>query len=159
MRRAQNVIGLCLAFLVLLGVFGLWLWGKPRTTVAIPPTSAAPAQVVRTFAHALNERDYSTAKAMVVGDKEGVDAAWWDLHGPRVEELRIISTGPVTTGRKCDSDTAGGWKQCVVVDTTSTFRHVKGLTKGDKPTHEPWTYYLVRNGSSQHWRILDWAKG
>jgi hypothetical protein len=159
MRRIQSIVGLGLAIIVLAGVLGLWLWGKPRETVARPDADTPPAGVVRTFAKALNDRDFNAAKAAVVGDRVGVDAGWWSLHGPRVEDLRIIRTGPVTTGAQCATEAAAKWKKCVQVDTEATFRHVKGMTEGSKPDHEPWSYYLVRNKSSQTWRILDWGKG
>lgn len=159
MRRIQSIVGLGLAIIVLAGVLGLWLWGKPRETVARPDATTSPAGVVRTFATALNDRDYSAAKAVVVGDRVGVDAGWWSLHGPRVEDLRILRTGPVTTGAQCEAREATKWKKCVQVDTSATFRHVKGMTKGGKPDHEAWSYYLVRNNGSESWRILDWGKG
>ena len=159
MRRIQSIVGLGLAIIVLAGVLGLWLWGKPRETVALPSSSASPASVVRTFAKALNDRDFSAAKKVVIGDRVGVDAGWWSLHGPRVDDLRILRTGPVTSGAQCESKAAARWKKCVQVDTEATFKHVKGLTKGSKPHHEAWSYFLVRNDPSRSWRILDWGKG
>lgn len=159
MRRIQSIVGLGLAIIVLAGVLGLWLWGKPREMVALPSSATSPAGVVRTFAKALNDRDLSAAKKVVIGDKVGVDAGWWSLHGPRVEGLRIVRTGPVISGAQCESKAAARWKACVQVDTEATFKHVEGVTKGSKPHHEPWSYYLVRNTSSQRWRILDWGRG
>ncbi|GGB24713.1 hypothetical protein GCM10011492_13360 [Flexivirga endophytica] len=159
MRRAQNIVGLGLVIVVLCGVFGLWLWGKPRSTVAVPPASSAPSHVVQTFAQALNDRDFSAAKDLVIGDRVGVDSKWWDLHGPRVEDLQILKTGAVTTGAQCGSEAAVAWKKCVQVRTEATFKHVKGVTNANKPDHERWTYYLVRNTGSERWRILDWGKG
>lgn len=158
MRRAQNIVGFCLAIAVLCGILGLWLWGKPRSTVPLPSATSSPSDVVRSFAKALNDRDYSTAKSMVIGTRVGVDSEWWDLHGPRVEDLQILSTGSVTTGAGCDRPTADGWKKCVKVRTVARFRHVKGVNN-HKPVHERWTYYLVRNAGSERWRILDWGKG
>lgn len=158
MRRAQSAVGLGLAIVVLLGVLGLWLWGKPRTTVPLPSAQESPAEVVKTFATALNDRDFAAAKNMVVGSKVGVDAGWWDLHGPRIEQLQIIRTGPVTTGAKCGPKVATAWRKCVEVDTLSTFRHVASLATGDNPRREAWSYFLVRNSQSDRWRILDWGK-
>lgn len=159
MRRIQSIVGLGLAIIVLAGVLGLWLWGKPREIVALPSSSTTPAGVVRTFAKALNDRDFAAAKKVVIGDKVGIDASWWSLHGPRVEDLQILRTGPVTSGAKCESKAAVKWKRCVQVDTSATFKHVKGVTKNSKPDHEQWSYYLVRNTDSQRWRILDWGQG
>ena len=159
MRRTQTAVGMGLAIAVLLGVLGLWLWGKPRTSVQLPSAAASPAQVVRTFAQALNDRDFSAAKKMVVGSQVGVDAAWWDLHGPRIEQLQILRTGTVTDGAKCGSKVTAAWRQCVEVDTVSTFRHVKSLNTGEDPHRESWSYYLVRNDDSHSWRIRDWGKG
>lgn len=158
MRRAQSAVGIGLAVAVLLGVLGLWLWGKPRTTVALPTPEASPAAVVRTFAMALNDRDFSAAKDMVVGNQVGVDAEWWDLHGPRIEDLQVLRTGKVTSGAKCGSKVTTRWNQCVEVDTVSTFRHVKSLNTGEDPHREAWSYYLVRNDDTQSWRIRDWGK-
>ena len=159
MRRTQSAVGLGLAIVVLLGVLGLWLWGKPRTSVPLPSAHTTPAAVVETFAKALNDRDFPAAKNMVVGNKVGVDAGWWDLHGPRIEQLQIIRTGPVKSGAACGPKIAAAWRQCVVVETLSTFRHVKSLATGDDPRRESWSYFLVRNNSSDRWRILDWGKG
>ncbi|WP_446665891.1 hypothetical protein [Flexivirga sp. B27] len=159
MRKAQNIVGLVLAIAVLCGVLGLWLWGKPRTTVPVPTSADAPAKVVRTFAQALNDRDYSAAKSIVVGDQVGVDAKWWDLHGPRVEDLRILHSDSAVEGARCHRPTASAWKKCVEVHTVATLKHVKGATDDSEPDHERWTYYLVRNDGSERWRILDWAKG
>ncbi|RNI19890.1 hypothetical protein [Flexivirga caeni] len=158
MRRTQSAVGLGLAIVVMLGILGLWLWGKPRASVPLPTAQTSPSSVVMTFAKALNDRDFPTAKEMVVGDRVGVDAGWWDLHGPRIEDLEITRTGPVTAGSTCGSPPASAWKQCVEVDTLSTFRHVKGMTKGNKPDRERWSYFLVRTNSSERWRILDWGK-
>lgn len=159
MRRAQNIVGLCLAVAVLCGVLGLWLWGKPRTTVPVPTSGDSPAKVVRTFAKALNDRDYSVAKSIVVGDQVGVDSQWWSLHGPRVEDLQIIRTDSAISGAGCHRPTASSWRTCVEVHTVATLKHVKGAQESAEPGHERWTYYLVRNDSSQRWRILDWDKG
>lgn len=147
-----------LAIVVLLGVLGLWLWGKPRATVALPSASTTPDQVVRTFAKALNDRDFPTAKNMVIGNHVGIDADWWDLHGPRIDQLQILRTGPVTSGAKCGTTVTVRWKSCVEVDTQATIRHLKGMSEGGKPQHEAWSYFLVRNSNADPWRILDWGK-
>lgn len=155
MRSIRAAVGWGLAIAVVLGCLGLWLWGKPRAEVTVPPPSTSPAEFIRTYAHALNERDFKAAHTMY---PTGPEDHWWELHTPHITDLEIVRVSPVTPGAHCRSQVATAWKQCVQVDTTATFQNWKGMDDADKPTKMGWTYYLVRTSNATQWRIIDWAK-
>lgn len=150
---------MALVVAAVLAIGGLWLWGRPRASVAVPGPSVSPAQFVRTYARALNERDYSAAKTMLVGDRVGVGASWWTLHGPQITDISVTRVGSNATRGQCDP--GGGldeWKQCLDVGTTATFRNWSGITYDGKAERTIWSYYLVRNSDSERWRIIDWGQ-
>lgn len=158
MPRIRALVGWALAIVVALAALGYWLWGKPRATVPLPSASTSPTEFVHTFARALNDRDYKTAKSMVIRGRVGIKADWWDLHGPRITDIKVTKQWPVTSGAQCGSRIAAKWKQCAQVDTKATFHHWEGLTQGGEPKRVPWSYFLVRNSDSERWHILDWGR-
>lgn len=139
-------------------VGGLWLWGKPRAHVALP-TAAAPADVVRSYARAMNARDYDACKRMGVDGAGEQFAHWWTPHGPQIRDLKIIGVGRVMSGLQASDPWSDpslrGWEQAVDVQTSETLVNFDG-TPDPEPGHA-FTFTLVRHDSSQPWRI--WAAG
>lgn len=152
---------LAIALIVAVPLGGLWLWGRPRAHVAMPTAATSPADVVRTYARAMNERDFDACRRMGVGNAGNADANWTTLQGPRIDDLRIDGVGKVTTGRLATKDPWSDpgmrpWEQTVSVETSETTKNFDGQPE---PEGHVYSFELVRHSSSQPWRIYSYGEG
>ncbi len=150
--RARGIL-LTVVLVVAVAVGGLWLWGRPRSHVAMPTAASSPEQVVRAYVTALDARDFDTSNALqpqggLAGDH------WWSVQAPTISNLKVISVRA-----ESDADRANGaghgYRQAVDVNTTADFTNWGGMDDG---RGQPWTYILVRNSASERWRIADWGR-
>lgn len=152
---------LALALVVVIPVGGLWLWGRPRSHVAMPTGTTSPADVVRTYAHAMNERDYGACTRMGVVGAGDPNANWFTLHGPQIRDLKIVGVGRVMSGSQASDPWSDPslrhWQQTVNVDTSETLINFDG-TPDPEPGHA-FSFTLVRHDSSQPWRIFGSGEG
>lgn len=148
---------LALALIVAVPIGGLWLWGRPRAEVALPTATTSPADVVRTYTRALNERDYGACRRM--GDDPS--ANWTTLQGPQIHDLKIEHVGRVMTGSRAATYWSRpglrDWEQTVDVETMETLQNFDG-TPDPEPGHA-YDFTLVRHTSSQPWRIYSAGEG
>jgi hypothetical protein len=152
---------LAIVLIVAVPVGGLWLWGRPRAHVPLPTAATTPTEVIRSYARAMNERDFGACKRMGVGDAGDARANWTTLHGPEIRDLKIDDVADVTTGRLAAKDPWSDpdlrhWEQTVVVDTTETVVNFDGQPD---PEGHVYSFELVRHGSSQPWRIYSYGEG
>lgn len=141
---------LALVLLVAVAVGGLWLWGRPRAHVAMPTAATSPENVVRSYVRALDARDFATSNALgPYGDDH-----WWSLRAPTITGIKVQSVRAMSAQDRSYSR-AKEWKQGVEVDTSANFADWGGIDDGHD---QPWNYILVRNSSTDPWRILDWGR-
>jgi len=152
---------LALALVVAVPIGGLWLWGRPRANITMPTAATSPAEVVRTYARAMNARDFSACKHMGVGDAGDPAADWSTLQGPQMLDLKIERVGRVMSGRQAakqqDDRDLKGWDQVVEVQTSETLKNFDG-TSDPEPGHA-FSFELVRHDTSQPWRIYAAGEG
>lgn len=152
---------LAIALIVAVPIGALWLWGRPRAHLALPTAATPPAEVVRTYARAMNARDFGACKHMGVGDAGDPVADWSTLHGPQILDLKIdgvsrVMSGPKAAKRQYDRGLKR-WNEVVEVDTTETLKNFDG-TPDPEPGHV-FSFVLVRHDASQPWRIYSAGEG
>ncbi|TWP37435.1 hypothetical protein [Leekyejoonella antrihumi] len=155
MKRKWGITIAILVAVVLIPTGALWLWGRPREHVSLPTADTKPAEVVRKYVRALNERDYDACKRLGIGDGGDPYASWYTLHGPQVRDLRIervsrSAAGPAAARYNYDSGLRP-WHQVVIVSTIQTQVNFTG--SGEVNAGNSWSYELVRQASTQPWRI------
>ncbi|UIJ35622.1 DUF4829 domain-containing protein [Allobranchiibius sp. GilTou73] len=120
----------------------------PHKTVALPVTTASPTDVLNTYVRAINDRDYSTANALLLGGTGLENHGWFDA--PSIKHLKVTHvTGPYS-GARDPTSSVTDYKQVVEVDTEAHFDHWPGGNDGQKM----WSYYLARNANTQPWRVV-----
>lgn len=148
-----------LIFAVSMG--GLWLWGKPRSSVVMPTAQTSPVEVVTTYVRALNDRDFAAVNQMGADSRGDIGANWFTVHAPHMTNMTIDHLHAVRPGTQAATDLFNselkGWEQTVEVDTTVTVNNFEGF-HGSK-TDQSWSYELVRHDSSKPWHIFDQGQG
>lgn len=121
----------------------------------MPPDTAAPEVVVRTYLAAMNAHDCHTAEALSTGNGVQETHLWCDDLGSlgNVTVHQHLRENPRWSGLPASDEVMN-----VPVDFDLRWRafHDDGsLAEG--PT--PWGYLLVRHNAEQPWRIFDQGQG
>ena len=146
MSRRKGRLVLVLVLVVLLGVVVVRRYTCLRFTsgeVAMPPVTAGPAEVVRTYVAALDEHDLGTATAL--STPEHVDEAEdWHRNLISVSDLQVKEPYPDGS----DTGYAEAWWVAVTFDVNrcDRFPRVEG-------NDSVWGYTVVRNSPAQRWLI------
>lgn len=155
MKRRWLLSVAVLLTLVLVPVGALWWTGRPRVHVSLPTARTAPADVVLTYVRAINGRDSDACNTIGVGEGRDICVSRFTLHGPHIRNLRIEGSSAPETGRAAArswNDTGlRAWHQ--VVRVRSTQAQVNFADSGEANESNSWSYELVRQNSSQPWRI------
>lgn len=149
-RRRWLVIATVI--LIVAGLGTAWVLTGPTRHVPVPPRSATPEEVVRTYLEASNAHDVATMNALTAG------------NAPRESRFRRtwivgdVKTYPAAPESAAGGSAAEGWRQAVRVDVDMH------MVKGDDmnmPDHTDayWGYILGRQTSSERWRIIDQGVG
>jgi len=141
--RRQVVGGLAVALALLVAVIWAVVAPLPQLrSVPLPPSTASPEQVVRTFVAALDAHDQGTARALCVRGTPPCGSL--DAY-VRVGIAQLGAVPPIPLGGQ-----AGAKRVYVPVDLTGRTR------SGERPGEDGvWGYVLSPVGPQGAWRIVD----
>ncbi|XVX20074.1 hypothetical protein ACQP1U_17600 [Actinomycetota bacterium] len=154
MRRLLSA-GLVVA---LAALAALWLWARPRADVPLPGPEATPEQVAAAYVAAVNGRDFDTANAIHVGDRENPWVFGRFERAPRMDNLRIGTPvdekagTPAERGHGAADSYAQAWNVPVEFD----------FSGGDASMADgrmTWGFILARKSETERWRIIDEGSG
>lgn len=151
----KRIVVLLVFLAVVLGAAGTaWNWARPKEQIAVPPQSATPATVVKAYVAAVNARDFDTSNALLVSKRRLPTYSRFE-RTPTMKHLAVLSEVNVKEGTDAyDEDAALAWKEATWVDVTFDY---KGTDGSIKPGRVKWRYLVVRDRSTDPWRIRDWG--
>ena len=147
-RPGSRVVVLAAVPMLFVAAPAAWWVTSPRQEVPVPPVSASPDAVVRSYLEASTAHDVDTMNALVEGDHVGrasrFDPTW---------TVRDVKTSPPVpdpwTGDKNTS-----YPEVVHVDVNLHMIKGHSLNFPDD-TDTYWGYILGRRSSADPWRILE----
>ena len=147
-------VGPYCAVALAIALSGACTGGTRATHIAMPPRSASPATVVRTYLLALNAHDRSTAeKLLAPGHRTVVER---EVDSPLTDVRGITHIQIGTVSRQAGQGPYAHWDIVdVVVHFDLSQYHSESMPNG--PTD--WGYLVGRAQPSDPWRIVDEGVG
>lgn len=152
--RPALLLLIILTVLIVIVAAGAWITGYrlnfQTASVPVPPPSASPVAVVRSYVSAYNHRDFATMNALYPNMRRFHESYRYRALGT-MNDLQITdSRHDVSYGKHSPY-----WMVGVEVNFTG----LRWSDLADQPGHTGWDYNLQRIGPDHAWRIVDQGVG